>query len=77
MKTALDLRRRRAFDLDCPQFPAGKREKKVHLGSVRGSIVVRLGSVRRGGNQSLKDKALPGLANDRMTEQSFLISNAE
>jgi len=76
MEAALDLWCRSSFDFDSPEFSAGKREKKVHLGSVGGSIVVRLGAVRRDSDQSLKDKALPGLANDRVTEQSFLIPNA-
>src|ERR1039458_777634 len=77
MKTALDLRRHGAFDFDGPQFSAGKREKKVHLGSVGGSVVVRLGSVWCRVDQSFNDKALPGLADDRMTEQSLLVPNAE
>src|SRR5580658_2849334 len=77
MEAALDLRRHCAFDLDGPKFSARKREKKVHLGSVGGSIIARLGSVRRCRNQSLHDKALPGLTDDRMTEQSFLVANAK
>src|ERR1039458_8111737 len=77
MKTTLDLRRRRAFDLDGQQFSAGKREKKIHLGSVGGSIIVCLGSVWCCGDQCFNDKALPGLADDRMTEQSFLVRSEE
>jgi hypothetical protein len=49
MQIALNLRRGSAFDLDGPKLSAGKRMKNVHLGSVGGSIVVRLGSVRHGG----------------------------
>ena len=77
MEAALDLRSHGAFDFDGRQFSARKREKKVHLGPVGSSIVVCLGSVRRCGDQSLNNKTLPGLTNDRMTEQSFLIPNAE
>src|SRR6266568_3688510 len=77
MKTTLNLRRRTAFHLDRPQFPARDREEKVHLGSIGGSIVVRLGSIRRRSDQRFDDKALPGLSDDRMTEQSFLVPNTE
>lgn len=38
---------------------------------------MRLCSVRCRSNQSLKDKALPGLTNDRMTKQGFLIPDSE
>jgi hypothetical protein len=68
METAFDLRRHRAFDADGPEVFSGKSEKKVHLSSIGGSIIARLGSVRRCCNQCLYDKALPGLTDDRMTE---------
>src|SRR6202021_3135980 len=73
----VDLRSRSAFDFDGPEFSAGEREKKVNLSSIGGSIVVCFGSVWGRGDQSFKYKTLPGLANDRVTEQSFLIANAE
>ena len=57
--------------------PPGSVRRRSSLGPVGGSIEVCLGSVRRSSDQSLKNKALPGLSNDRMTEQCFLIPNAE
>jgi hypothetical protein len=77
MKSALDAGCGTAFDLDGPQLPAGKRKDEINLGTIGGSIVVRLGPVRSRGDQGLDDKAFPGLSDDWMTEQRFFVPNPE
>jgi hypothetical protein len=63
-------------DFDGLQLSARQGEDKIDLGPVGRAIVARLGSVRRDGNQRFGDEAFPRLPDDRMTEQSFLVSYA-
>jgi hypothetical protein len=77
MKATIHLGCRTAFDFDGPQFPAGQGEDKIDLSPIGRAIVVRLGSIRRNGNQRFGDEAFPCLPNDGITEQRFFISHAK
>ena len=77
VKAAADPGRKRAFDLDCPHRAAPEFDDEVDLGPTARPVEGRQGWPAQCRQESLDGKALPTLANHRMSGERLQRRNAQ